>query len=208
MKIIKPKEVGEETAAKAAAEVILAGGIVAYPTETFYALGVRYDDEEALARLFKLKGREDGKPVGLILGGLGMLMKVSLKSSPLAHRLMGEYWPGALTLVLPARKGISQRLAPGGKVAARVPGSLMARLISQEAGLPVTSTSANPSGIDPAYDADSLHKAFSDLSGIDLLIDDGPAPGELPSTIVEVDADGLKILRQGTCMISQDDPIA
>jgi L-threonylcarbamoyladenylate synthase len=204
MKIIKVKEVGRDAAIKAAAEVILGGGIVAYPTETFYALGVRYDDDEALARLFKYKARGDGKPVGLILGGLGMLMKVCIKSPKLAHRLMAEFWPGALTIVLPARKGLSGRIAPQGKVAVRIPGSILARLLTQEAGLPVTSTSANLAGVAPASDAESVYKAFGDSGGIDLMLDDGPAPGELPSTIVQVDDLGLTILRQGQCMISED----
>lgn len=172
------------------------GGIVAFPTETFYGLGVKFDNEEALKKLYDIKQRPKDKAIPLIIGNMALLDTIVASANQKAYLLMQRLWPGPLTLLLPARKTLSQLLTAGtGKVAVRMPGESFALRLAKAAGFAITATSANPSGSSPASDALAVLGYFGDH--IDLIIDAGPSPGGLPSTITEVTDKGIKVLREG-----------
>jgi L-threonylcarbamoyladenylate synthase len=110
--------------------------------------------------------------------------------------LMDRFWPGPLTLIFPAKENLSEYITAGThKVAVRIPGESFALHLAKYANFPISATSANPSGIPPASDAETIIRYFGDR--IDLIIDGGPTSGELPSTIVDVTEREMKILRDG-----------
>jgi L-threonylcarbamoyladenylate synthase len=180
---------------EAAAAVLRRGGLVAYPTETFYGLGALARDAAAVARLAAAKGRPDGKPLPLLAADRAAVEEVAVLS-PRAARIADRLWPGALTLVLPARAGLPPEVTAGtGTVGIRVPGSEVARALARAAGGPIVSTSANPSGEPPPADAAALSPALR--ARLDAVLDAGPAPGGLPSTIVAVNEEELRLVRIG-----------
>lgn len=179
-----------------AVEVLTRGGIVAYPTETFYGLGVKFDMEEALKRLYIIKERYEEKAVPLIIGDRRLLSILTAYTNNTALSCMERYWPGPLTLLLHAKEDLSKLVTAGtDKVAVRIPGESFALHLARLAGFPITATSANISGMPPAQDAETVVKYFNDK--IDLIIDEGWTPGGLPSTIVDVTGEKIKLLREG-----------
>lgn len=177
------------------AAILRRGGVVAYPTETFYGLGALALAPDALSRLARAKGRPEGKPLPLIAADEGMVAAVAgLRGLALA--LARAFWPGPLTLVLPARAGLPPPITGGtGTVGIRVPGSEVARALCRAAGGPIVSTSANPSGEPPPASAGALDRGL--VTRIDGVLDAGPAPGGLPSTVVAVEGEELRLLRAG-----------
>jgi L-threonylcarbamoyladenylate synthase len=172
------------------------GGIVAYPTESYYALGVLATDEKALENLFLLKKRPAEKPLPLIVGDMETLLSVVKRVPGRAAELMERYWPGPLTIIFEAADNISDLLtACTGRVAVRMPGESAALYLAREAGFPITATSANISSEPPADNIDAVLNYFGD--SIDLIIDGGGTPGGKPSTIVDATTGTLKILREG-----------
>lgn len=201
MRILKLED-NSDKAISEAIRVLESGGIIAYPTETFYALGVKATDERALRRLYILKGRAWEKPLPVIIGDR-RLLKTLVKEIPYrAKRLIKRFWPGALTIVFEAASNIPGVLtAKTGKIAVRIPGDETARDISKRAKFPITSTSANPSEKPPASTVEKVMRYFGDR--IDLLIDKGKTRGGKPSTIVDLTTDPMKVLREGS--IPSDD---
>lgn len=179
-----------------AAALLRAGGIVAYPTETFYGLGALASRHDALERLATAKLRPEGKPLPLLAGDLAQVEQVASLAAPLARRLAGRFWPGPLTLVLPAARDLDQLVTAGDDtVAIRIPGSEVARALALAAGGALVSTSANLSGEPPPAEAGALAPALR--SRLDGVLDGGPTPGGLPSTIVAVSGDTLRCVREG-----------
>jgi L-threonylcarbamoyladenylate synthase len=179
-----------------ASGILSKGGIIAYPTESVYALGVLATDEKAVKRLYELKGRPPGKPLPLIVGDIDVLMSVVNNIPDQASKLMDQYWPGPLTLVFEAREGVSLLLTGGtGKIAVRIPGDSAALYLARTLRLPITATSANPSATPPAETASEVIDYFGER--VDLIIDAGRSPGGKPSTIVNVTVVPLQILREG-----------
>ncbi len=172
------------------------GGIIAYPTESFYALGVLASDEKAIKSLFELKGRSPEKPLPLIVGDKDVLLSVVQFIPDQAKELMESFWPGPLTLVFKAREDVSHLLTGGtGNVAVRIPGDGAALYLARALRLPVTATSANPSAKPPAETAGEVIDYFGER--VALIIDAGRSPGGKPSTIVDVTVVPLRILREG-----------
>ncbi len=172
------------------------GGIVAYPTETFYALGVRYDNDPALERLGRIKERAGNKPFPLIIGDTAELDTITSQVDKIEKDLISRYWPGPLTILFPSRENLSDAITGIGKtVAVRIPGESFALSLAREAGFPITATSANPSGMPPPTDADTVLEYFN--ADIDMLIDGGLTPGGLPSTIVAVVKGEIVVKRKG-----------
>ena len=178
-----------------AAEVLRAGGIVAYPTETFYGLGALASSRAALARLASAKLRPEGKPLPVLVSGREMLAGLVARLEPVASALADRFWPGPLTLVLPAAPGLAPEIAADGTVGLRVPGSEVARALSRLAGGPITSTSANPSGGPPPVRPSDLDPALA--ARVDAVLDGGETPGGLPSTVVAVEDGQVRLLRAG-----------
>ncbi len=179
-----------------ALRILEGGGIVAYPTESFYALGVIAADEDAVKRLFELKKRPAEKPLPIIVGDMDILVSIVKKIPEHAEGLMEKFWPGPLTLIFEAADSIPGLLTGRtGKVAIRVPGKSAALYMAEAIKIPITATSANPSSLPPAEDPDAVMNYFGDK--VDLIIDAGKAPGGKPSTIVDVTVSPFKILREG-----------
>ena len=194
MRILKV-ETDTDKVLSEAVRVLKSGGIVAYPTETFYALGANAMDEGALKRLYKLKGRPFKKPLPVIVGDRKGLKTLIKKLSPQAEKLIVMFWPGPLTILFEASFDIPELLtAKTGKIAIRIPGEEIALKLTKKAGFPVTSTSANPTGKRPAIEPEKVIQYFGEK--IDLLIDGGKTPGGKPSTIVDVTGN-IRILRKG-----------
>ena len=196
MILMKVTELSIETVLLKAVAVLKSGGIIAYPTETFYGLGVKFDLEGPLERLYSIKQRPQAKAMPLIIGKSGLLPSVTDSISIAAKSLMNRFWPGPLTLLFPAKGNLSQFITAGtGKVAVRIPGESFALALAEIAGFPITATSANPSGLPPADDAETVMHYFGD--DVDLIINAGPTPGGIPSTIVDTTGDTIVIVREG-----------
>lgn len=193
--IIPVSPVNEKNAVATALKVLTEGGIIAYPTETFYALGARYDHPVALERLCSVKSRATDRTLPLIIGSEEHLSLLAEHVPTLARRLMGRFWPGPLTVVLPARADLDGRITSGGKVALRIPGESFALRLAKVSPFPVTATSANISGKPPADTASMVTAYFGD--SVDAVFDGGKTPGGLPSTIVDAAGETLQILREG-----------
>jgi tRNA threonylcarbamoyl adenosine modification protein (Sua5/YciO/YrdC/YwlC family) len=188
----------DPAALERAARVLDAGGLVALPTETVYGLVADAWNPEAMERLRRAKGRPDGKPFALLVASADDAFRHAASIPPLAHRLMRAYWPGPLTLVLPAKAG--------GTVGLRVPGLALAREVVRLSGKPVAASSANPSGGPDPADADAVLAALGD--GVDLVLDAGPALHGRPSSVVIVRPDGYEVTREGVVPRSEIERLA
>ena len=179
-----------------AREVLARGGVLALPTETFYGLAVNPFQEEALRRLFRLKERPLEKPVLLLVATLEMLSQVAGPVSEVAAALIKRFWPGPLTLILPARPDLPDLLTGGtGTVGVRQPRHSITLRLVDGLGYPVTGTSANRSGQAPLTRALEVAREFGEE--LDLVLDAGPCPGGEPSTIVDVSRCPAHLVRAG-----------
>lgn len=176
-------------------------GIIAYPTESFYALGVLATDKDAVKRLYELKRRPAEKPLPVIVGDMDTLKSVVRTVPDAAKELMNRFWPGPLTIIFEAQNNVPDLLTGGsGKVAVRIPGESVALDLARSIRLPITATSANPSLMPPAQDSEAVKDYFEDK--VDLIIDGGKAPGGRPSTIVDVTVLPPEVLREGSILLN------
>jgi L-threonylcarbamoyladenylate synthase len=177
-----------------AVEVILRGGVVAFATDTLYGLAVDPRRRDALARLMALKGRAAEKTVALVAASLEQAEAMAV-FDPRARRLAEAFWPGPLTLVLPARAHVVEPVrSPSGYVGVRVPAHGVARALALAAGTPVTATSANISGEPPTARPDEVIRM---LPGLDAIVDAGVLAGGPPSTLVQLGHGSIEVLREG-----------
>lgn len=183
------------SAVEAAARVLAAGGIVVYPTETLYALGVDAANATALQRLVAVKGREAGKPIAVLVTDREMLESIVNDVSEVAAGLMRRFWPGPLTMVLRARPELSPVLTGGSDgIGVRISSHPMATALVRALGRPVTAPSANPAGLQPPQRLDAARAYFG--ARVDLYLDGGALPGEPASTVIDV-RDGVRVIREG-----------
>jgi L-threonylcarbamoyladenylate synthase len=184
-----------------AAAVLRRGGLVVYPTETFYGLGALARDARALERLARAKLRPEGKPLPLVAADRAQVDEVAILPGA-AEWLAARFWPGPLTLVVPARPDLSAAITAGtGTVGIRVPGSDVARALAARAGGALVSTSANLSGGPPPARAGALEPSLR--ASVAHVLDAGPTPGGLPSTVIEVTPGGVRLVRAGAVPIEQ-----
>jgi L-threonylcarbamoyladenylate synthase len=178
-----------------ASAALAAGGLVVFPTETVYGLGADAGSPAAVARLVAVRGREAGKPILVLVDGLPMVAEVAAEMPALAARLAASFWPGPLTLVLPARPGLPEPIVAGtGTVGVRLPGHPVARALVSRFGRPVTGPSANPPGAPPARDVAAARAYFG--AAVAAYLDGGALPGGA-STVAAVDGGRVRVLRQG-----------
>lgn len=191
---INPKAIEPDAIARAAA-ALAAGGIVAYPTDTFYGLAVDPRNLDAVRKLFDAKGRAATHASPLI-GATVAQAEQAVEFHDAARKLAAQFWPGPLSLVLQARALICREALGGGDTAAvRVPDHAIARALAAAASFCITATSANLSTAPPARSADEISPVL--LAHIDVLIDGGPAPGVAPSTIVDLTDPVPRLVRTG-----------
>ncbi len=187
-----------ERNALSVAEHLRSGGLVAYPTETVYGFGCALR-RDALAALAALKSREGVKPFLLLIGAAADLQGV--RWTVAARTLAGQFWPGPLTLALPAAPGAfpDAVLSPGGSVAVRVSPHPAVRAMRGALPRPITSTSANVPGGTPARDADEVVAVVRALGAAErmLVVDGGRLPPSSPSTLVDCSREPPRVLRLG-----------
>lgn len=186
----KPKNFAQAVAA------LKCGDVIVFPTETLYGLGADGLNGFAVERVFELKGRDPEKPIPLLVANREMLLTVVKEIPPKALRLMQEYWPGPLTLVLPAHKGIPNPLmsATGG-VGVRISSHPIATQLVRALGRPLTATSANPSGKEPARSLAQARDYFRNR--VKFYVNGGLLKSKTGSTVIAVNDDSLQIIREG-----------
>jgi L-threonylcarbamoyladenylate synthase len=198
----------EADAITRAAQVVRNGGVIIYPTETFYGLGGHPGQPAAIEKIYRIKGREFTNPLPLIAADASVVRKVAAAWSDEAEKLARAFWPGPLTLVIPVEdftlstSGSSENLllsplvhAHTGKIAVRVSSHPVATALASEVGGFLISTSANFSGEQPYTDSCRIPVAL--LDAVDGLLDAGTLPGRMPSTIVDVSSGPPRLVRPG-----------
>jgi L-threonylcarbamoyladenylate synthase len=182
--------------------LVSSGGIIALPTETFYALAAHPFQEKALERLFDLKERPPEKPVLLLVANPAMLASVAAGLPEPGAALISKFWPGPLTLILPAKPGLSGRLTGGtGTVGVRQPRQSVTGRLIHFLGHPLTGTSANRSGQPSLTSALEVERVFG--GEVPLILDAGPCPGGLPSTIVDLCRHPPRLVRAGAIELAR-----
>ncbi len=179
-----------------AVSLLLDGGVVAYPTETFYGLGADPVREKAIERVYAIKGRDFGKPLPLIASDIASARRAAGEWPLLAERLAGRFWPGSLTLVIAASGRFPESLhAHTGRIAVRVPPHKTARALAAAIGGVIVATSANAAGEPAGDDPGRISPAI--LSRVDGVLDGGKTAGGLPSTIVDATVVPPRLIRAG-----------
>jgi L-threonylcarbamoyladenylate synthase len=177
-----------------ASDVIQAGGVIAFPTDTVYGIGVSAFNQDAIEKIYQVKGRSHLKAIPILAGDAGDLVRIAAPFPPAAQKIIHEFWPGALTVVLPLLAGLPKNLSPTPTIGLRIPDHDQVRDLLRKTG-PLAATSANLSGEASALTADEV---FQQLDGrIDLILDGGPVPGGTASTVLDCSGEELKILREG-----------
>ncbi len=177
--------------------ILKAGGIIAYPTETFYGLAADPGNQEAVKRLIKLKHRPEGKAIPLIIAELSCLKTLISGEVPYyGEKLIKSFWPGPLTLIFHASARVPQLITGKSRgIGIRISDYPLCNQLLKAAGFPLTSTSANPAGSPPAREALQVQEYFN--GDIDLIIDGGKTSGSMASTVVDIRGESPVVLREG-----------
>ncbi|GIK09996.1 MAG: hypothetical protein JETCAE02_00690 [Anaerolineaceae bacterium] len=183
-----------------ALEILRAGGLVVFPTDTVYGLGSLAFDQAAIESIYAVKGRPLEKAIPILIADAADLDRLARAVTDLARRLASRFWPGPLTLVLPKRADLPAAVSAADTVGVRVPGHAAARALLRAAG-PMAVTSANLSGRSSPRSAE---EAASQLGGrVPLVLDGGETPGGVPSTVVDVSGSVPVILREGPLTLAE-----
>ncbi len=187
---------GASDSVKQAVRLLLAGGVVALPTDTVYGLGAHGFMASAIEELYVLKRREREKAIPLLISHMDDLRAVAAQVPEVAWRLAEEFWPGPLTLVLPRASAVLDVLtASGDTVAVRMPAHEVALRLIRALDAPLAATSANVSGEPEAVTARQVEEVFGDQ--LRVILDGGRCPGGVASTVVDVTVSPVLIRRRG-----------
>ena len=172
------------------------GEVIAFPTETLYGLGADALNAQAVEKVFQLKGRDPANPIPVLVADRAMLALVVTDVPTVAEQLIGAFWPGPLTIVLPAEASIPRPLInSSGRVGVRISSQPIANELVRGLGHPLTATSANPSGKAPARTIQQARAYFP--QDIEVFIDGGELQSRTGSTVVEIAGDRVRIIREG-----------
>lgn len=186
----------EEFILSRAADILAQGGIIAYPTETFYGLGADATNEKAIRKIYDLKGRNFHNPISVIIDREENLYPLVEGVPPAALILMKAFWPGPLTIIFRASSTVSSLLtAQTGKIGIRISSHRGARTLTQKLGHPLTATSANLSGAPECSSAGEVARQIGQQ--VDAIVDLGKSAGGKGSTIIDATVDPPQILREG-----------
>lgn len=189
---------------KDAVSLLKKGAVIAYPTETVYGLAADATNAKAIQKIFDLKGRSDQNPISILISSFEVLAGC-VKPFPMrVQELMDKFWPGPLTLVFQAKENVfpKELLAGTGKIGIRMSSDPVAQQLCKEFGLPITTTSANPSGQRPAHTVQEIQKYFGD-STLNAVLDGGKRNSKTVSTVLDVSAEPFKIIREGKVSFTQ-----
>ncbi|MBI2872896.1 MAG: threonylcarbamoyl-AMP synthase [Chloroflexi bacterium] len=185
-----------------AAALLRRGGVVAFPTDTVYGLGAHSFLPEAVERVFRVKGRPAGEGLPVLLGEMADLERVAAEVPELALALARRFWPGPLTLVLKRHLRVPAVVSGGREtVAVRLPDHPVPTALARMCGAPITGTSANRSGGSNPLTAQDVAAQLG--TNVDLVLDGGPSPSQVPSTIVDVTVEPPRVVRQGTLPVEE-----
>jgi L-threonylcarbamoyladenylate synthase len=189
-------DAGSPHAIEWVAKTIIDGGVVALPTDTVYGIAASVASDAALDRIYTIKGRDPSQPLPILVASTDVLSRLSPGIDPRVGLLLARFWPGPLTVAIPARAGLARPLlGPGDTVGVRMPNHPLALEIIEKAGGMIACTSANRSGQPPARSAaEALATVGPDL---DVTIDGGVTPGGVPSTVIAIRDGEPVILREG-----------
>ena len=172
-----------------------AGGVIAFPTDTAYGLGADPFQEEAVQQIFRIKGRPEAKPILLLVNSIAMAESVASLSSR-EFELAKRFWPGPLTMVVPARSTVPNIVTAGtGTIGIRWPDAAFARRLIDAFERPITATSANRTGMPSAITVAEIREQFQD--SIDLVVDGGTLPTRGGSTLLDLTEVPARLLREG-----------
>lgn len=178
------------------AATVKRGGVIAFRTDTFYGLGADPFDRDAVKRIKELKGREDNKPILIVISDRDQCSRFIKSLSAAFDSLTRKFWPGPLTLIGEANSNLPSEITAGtNTVGVRLPADERVRALVRACGGALTATSANPSHQPPAVSAEAVEKYFGDQ--LDLIVDDGETQSDLPSTVVDASGSELKLIREG-----------
>ena len=178
------------------ADTIARGGVIAFRTDTFYGLGADPFNREAVRKLKQLKGREDGKPILIVISERDQIDRFIAERTKAFDVLAEKLWPGPLTLICKAAPDVPEEITAGtGTVGVRLPDDDRVRALVRECGGALTATSANPADQEPAKSAQEANDYFG--GAIELIVDGGPARTDLPSTVVDVSQLEPRLIREG-----------
>ena len=178
------------------ATVVANGGVIAFRTDTFYGLGTDPFDRAAVQRIKELKGREDNKPILIVISDRAQVERFINEPSSSFQALAEKFWPGPLTLIGAARREVAAEITAGtGTIGVRLPNDERVVAFVRACGGALTATSANPSHKSPATSAQAVRDYFGEL--VDMIIDDGEAQTDAPSTVVDATSDEPKLIREG-----------
>jgi L-threonylcarbamoyladenylate synthase len=196
-----PVQDGDETRARAA-ELIAAGGVIAFRTDTFYGLGADPFNRQALRRVNSLKGRDGGKPILVVISDRSEAERFSSHHSTLFDFLRERFWPGPLTMIVKAKPQVPEELTASSlSIGLRLPNDEEVRALIRACGGALTATSANLAGEPPARTAGEVAQSFP--TGLDLIIDGGEAQSDKPSTVLDVSGESASLIREGVITRSE-----
>lgn len=179
-----------------ASDVISKGGVIAFRTDTFYGLGADPFNASAVARIRELKGRDDKKPILLLISHLETVEKLIAERSADFTRAAEKFWPGPLTIIGSAVASLPEEITAGtGTVGVRLSNDETVRDLVRECGGVLTATSANPSGREPARSAKEVAAYFP--LGLDLIVDGGEVTATEPSTVLDATTSPPRVVREG-----------
>jgi L-threonylcarbamoyladenylate synthase len=185
-----------QSAAVAAASIIKSGGIIAFKTDTLYGLGVDPFNGPAVERLKKIKGRDDGKPILLLISDETEMTRVALKTTLIFEKASRFFWPGPITLVTRANPAVPVEITAGtGTIGIRLPADSTVRDLVRQCGGVLTATSANLAGQPPATSATEVLDQFDQL--LDLVVDGGEVTVNEPSTVLDITTYPVRLIREG-----------
>lgn len=183
-----------------ALELLLSGGLVAFPTDTVYGVGCLAFNQQAIESIYTAKDRPMEKAIPVLIGDSTDVIQVAEEIPMFAMRLIGRFWPGPLTVLIPKKSTLPEAISATSTVGVRVPDHEVARALLRLAG-PMAVTSANISGQPSPTTADQV---FAQLNGrIAMIIDGGPTRGGIPSTLVDCTGDEIQVLREGPITLQQ-----
>jgi L-threonylcarbamoyladenylate synthase len=185
-----------------AAGTVTGGGVIAFRTDTFYGLGADPFNHSAVQKILDLKGREEGKPILVLISDHKELARLVSQRTAAFDLLADHFWPGPLTIIGAANSELPEELTAGTKtIGVRLPEDDKVRSLVRSCGGILTATSANPSGSTPARTAAEVYGYFGER--LDLIIDDGAAKTDRPSTVVDVVSPNITLIREGVIAWSQ-----
>ncbi len=193
--ILDPKNI-DQRIIQTAAKTIKEGGIIIFPTDTFYGIGSDPFNKVAVSRVFALKQRVSIKPLLVIIHDLSVVDELVAGKPPLFEDFTKKFWPGPLTVSMPANKKVPDiTTAYSGRVGMRIPNNDIPLKIAEELGGPLTATSANISGEGHIADPEEVKEIFD--GKVDMIINAGVLKAKAPSTLIDIFDDGYKIIREG-----------